>query len=251
VPHAPDAPRDGKGSNGSNGIHPAWRDDINPIHGEAFKTLRSNLLLRTGSDDRSLLITSARPGEGKSTVLANLALALTAIRKRVAAVDADMRRPRLHELLQAKQAAGLREVLAGTLGAMEACQQTELGPWVMTSGSLTEDPQRLLGTGRFREMIQELKRQFDYVLVDCTPVLAVADPMLVAPHVDGVILVARCGVVTEAEALLAKERFQNVRSKLIGCVLNGIDEERQGTYNPYVTGYADARSQRGDRKDPS
>ena len=142
---------------------------------------------------RTLLVTSSEPGEGKTTTAANLAVSLARLNQRVLLIDADLRRPRLHNLFEADQQPGLTDVLAGA-AAHSAIQETKVpGVWLMPSGKMAGNPTDLLGSDRFSALIDRVQGQFDWVLLDSPPVLAVTDASLIARVPSGVLLVVGCG----------------------------------------------------------
>jgi polysaccharide biosynthesis transport protein len=203
---------------------------------ESFRTLRTNLLLRRDSDTRTFVITSATPGEGKSTIAANLACSLAGMRKRVLLVDADMRRPSAHRFFGIANTSGLCDVLRGSVPPEQVWQETSHGPIVLTSGEPPADPQSLLETRHLANLMARMRDQFDLVLVDSAPVLAVADTTLVVPHVDGALLVVRFGVVSETEAALAVERLRAGKGKVLGCVLSQVTDSDE-VFHTYARRY--------------
>jgi capsular exopolysaccharide synthesis family protein len=203
---------------------------------ESFRTLRTNLLLRRDSETRAFVITSAMPGEGKSTIAANLACSLAAMRKRVLLIDADLRRSSAHRFFELPNTRGLSDVLRGTISAEQAWQETSHGPIVLTSGPTPSDPQSLLESRHLASLMARVRDQFDLVLVDSAPVLAVADTTLVVPHVDAVVLVVRYAVVSESEAALAVERLRAGKGKLLGCVLSQVTDSDE-VFHTYASQY--------------
>jgi capsular exopolysaccharide synthesis family protein len=204
---------------------------------EAFRTLRSNLLVRVREGDKAFLVTSAKPGEGKSTVAVNLAHVLAAGKRKVLLVDADLRRPRLHELFGIGNRQGLTDLLTEVAPPNAFYQDVGGGLTVLTSGALPCDPQELFLGDRFESIAGLMKNDFDVVLFDSAPVLAFADTTLLAPKMDGVILVLKSGEVTTAEGRVVRERLQSVHARLAGCVLTGVPNSHLQPYHPYASQY--------------
>jgi capsular exopolysaccharide synthesis family protein len=203
---------------------------------ESFRTLRTNLLIRRESDTRTFVFTSARPGEGKSTITANLACSLSALRKRILLIDADLRRSAALKLFAVPNATGLADVLKGTAAAEEVWQETSRGPVVLTSGPSPSDPQTLFESDRFARLMSDVRRQFDFVLIDSAPLLAVADTTLMVPHVDAAVLILRYGTVSEREASLALDRLRAAHGNVIGCVLSQVTET-DDSFHSYASEY--------------
>jgi capsular exopolysaccharide synthesis family protein len=198
---------------------------------EAFKSIRTNVLFSTAEEGmRSLVITSAGPGEGKSLVASNLALALAQAGQRVLLIDADMRRPRVHEIFGGQQEPGLSNVLSGNAKTNEAIgKSTTPGLWVMPSGHIPPNPAELLGSKRYTDFISSLSLHFDWVVLDTPPVMVVADSSIVANQSSGVVFVVRADHTNRHAVTAAAEQLEAANAHLLGSVLNGVDLVR----NPY------------------
>jgi capsular exopolysaccharide synthesis family protein len=197
---------------------------------EAFRKLRANvsfLSLSTGwSATRGAVcyvITSPVADEGKSTVAANLALAAAQAGQRVVLLDADLRRPAVHRLFGLPPRVGATTVLVGRTTAGAALQQPSDAPLsVLTSGQLPPNPAELVGSLAMEALVRELRQDADLLLIDCPPVLPVADPMLVARLADGVLLVARAASTTTERLQAARAAVQRAGVPLLGAVLNAV-----------------------------
>ena len=208
--------------------------------GEPFRTLRSNILaLGSGTPGRTLLITSAEHGAGKSTVLANLAVAAAEAAKRVVVVDGDFRRPCLHEVFDLPNELGLSDVLLD-LGRLDAALQATMmgGVRVLTSGPLPPNPAELLGLPKMHKLIERLAKEADVVLLDSPAILAAADAVVLAPMVDGVLLVAAQDQATERGIQRALQQLDRVKGRTLGIVFNKADGDGYDHYPHYrdVTG---------------
>ncbi len=189
---------------------------------EAYRTLRTNLTF-AGLDKpiETLVVTSAAPGEGKSTTLANLAVTMAQGERRTILVDADLRRPSLHEIFEASNSRGLTTMFVEQ-EALEDPPLVESGVenlLLLPSGPLPPNPADLLGSHRMEEVIGVLRERADLVLFDAPPVIAVTDAAVLGTKVDGVLLVVRAGHTRREHAQRAKELLERVRVRVIGAVL--------------------------------
>ncbi len=206
---------------------------------EAFRTLRTTLSLHAAASKR-LLVSSSEAGDGKTTVVVNLAAAFAQSGKRTLMIDADLRKPGLSTRLELKHRAGVADVLAGEapvgeIAAELAYRLDAPGLDVLPSGSRRPDPGELLGGLRFAELLAWAESQYDQVIVDCPPVLAVSDAQVVGRLVDGAVLVVRPEKNHRRLVLRAAEAFRATGCDVLGVVANGISET-SGRYG-YGYGY--------------
>jgi len=205
---------------------------------EAFRNLRTSLIWSDGGEAlKTLVVTSATPGEGKTLTAANLAVTLAYDGLRVLLVDCDIRRPRVHGMFRVPRAPGLMEMLTSTAapGAQpaQAIRQTPIaGLFVLTCGALPSNAANLLSGTRMRVLLQELREQFDMIVLDTPPVLATADAGIVASLTDGVLLVVRAGATDRNAAQRACQHLANVGARVVGTVLNdpGGQVAKEGDY---------------------
>lgn len=199
--------------------------------------LRTNLQFTSPDRPlRTLLITSSGPDEGKSTITANLAVSLAQTKKTVIAVNADLRRPTLHRFFGASQSVGLTSVLVGRVDLEEALQPSGIpGLRVLAAGPTPPNPAELLGSERMREIVKELRSMADIVLFDTPPIIAVTDPGLIAAEVDGCLLVVNSGQTPREVALASKEQLEKVGARIVGAVVNRVDQGA-GYYYYYYYG---------------
>lgn len=203
------------------------------------ETLLSSLSLSTQSGlPRSIMICSTQPGEGKTLVATMLALTAVMARKRVLLVDADLRRPRVHQIFGRDNRVGFGDFLAATkpldaaLATFQvATSDAALELSVMCSGAHGSVDFNRIGRERFGEAVQQLSAGFDLVIFDCPPVLAVNDALFLAAAVEGVVFVVDAGAVSQHQAKLAKARLEKAGAKLLGFVMNRLDEDRLGMYD--------------------
>lgn len=201
------------------------------IFSEAFRGLRTNVLFSSAAEGmQSVVVTSTGPGEGKSVVTANLAIALAKAGQRVLLIDADLRRPRVHQIFGRKQEPGLSNLMIGAAKASEVVQQVRVpGLWVLTAGKIPPNPAEMLGSRRFHDFLKSLSTHFDWVLIDSPPVMAVADACVIAHRASGVLFVVASDVTSRHGAKQALEQLAQARARILGGVLNRVDLEK----NPY------------------
>lgn len=192
---------------------------------EAYRTLRTNI--QFSSLDRplhTLLVTSTAPDEGKSTTLANLAVTMAQAEQRVLVVDCDLRRPSLHSIFGVPNERGLTTAILEE-GALPLQSTSVPGLSLLTSGPLPPRPADLLGSRRMEALIARLRTEADIVLFDTPPVVAVTDAAVLAPRVDGVLLVLQAGHTRRDRAREARQMLEKVKAHIIGVVLNNARPE--------------------------
>ncbi len=208
---------------------------------EAVRMLRAMLLTQLDRRGcKAIGVTSAKPGEGKSTVVAHLAVSLARSGRRVLLIDGDLRRPRIHQLLDRAPQDGLGDWLCGQLTLPDCLKPTDIdGLDVMTAGQTTRSASEWLQAPRMAQLTGELSPRYDVILVDLPPVLAVTDPLVVLPQLDAGLLVVRVSQAERGTAANAAERIEAAGGQLIGTVLNRFDCQHKmsdATYS-YATDY--------------
>jgi polysaccharide biosynthesis transport protein len=213
---------------------------------EAYRTLRTNVqFLGLERDVRVLQITSALPGEGKTTTATNLAVVIAQTGHSVVLVDADLRKPRVHRVFAIDGSFGLTDNLVGE-GIDMTVQTINEHLSVIVSGRVPPNPSEMLSGRRMDAFIDELKKRFDYVIVDSAPTLAVSDAVALSRHVDGVLIVVQAGRASLPQVRQTIAALEQVGAPLLGVVLNKANPKRNGndTYGD-MYGY-----QYGDRAKP-
>jgi capsular exopolysaccharide synthesis family protein len=210
---------------------------------EAFRTLHANLrFLNPNKSIRSLVIGSATPAEGKSTVAVNLAQAAAAMGQRVLLVDADLRWPQVHTRLGIENRKGLSHILAKNVEVSEAIARSpvEENLYLLTAGALTPDPTRLLSSDKMQQLMQQWESSFDLVIYDTPPLLGVVDARLLAANTDGLALVVSIGETERPAVARAIEELQKSNINVLGTIGNGVkgstnnfyyDSQRYDRYN--------------------
>jgi succinoglycan biosynthesis transport protein ExoP len=214
------------------GKEPLIHVGVPPGFAEAFRTIRTNVLFSSAEEGpRALVITSTGPGEGKTTVASNLAIGFAQAGQRVLLIDADMRRPRVHEVFGRRQEPGLSNVMVGNAKASQSVHKTGVpGLWVMAAGHLPPNPAELLGSQRFRDFVTSLKEHFDLILIDSPPVMAVTDAVIAAHAANGVVFVVGSEMTSRQAARAAVEHLEQGRVHFVGAILNRVDLERNSYY---------------------
>ncbi len=204
---------------------------------EAILGLRSTLEL-SAPGRTSYAVTSAQPREGKSTVTMNLACAFATLGRRTILIDADIRRPEIHRMLELSNRVGLATVLQGEADVADCCQPGPLPLLtVLTAGPSVPAPGELLSRGGLARLIEDLKSRFDIVLVDTPPMLGFADALSASTAVDGMILVARAGQTQRDLVRAAVQQLHHVRAPIAGIVLNAFSPEMSHRYYYYHRDY--------------
>jgi capsular exopolysaccharide synthesis family protein len=198
---------------------------------ESFRGIRTNVAFSAVHEGAmAILVTSSQPGEGKTAVASNLAMAIAHTGQRVLLVDADMRKPRQHDVFHLKQAPGLSSVLAGMAKVGDAVHKSSAANlWVLPAGPCPPNPAELLASERFSRLLDALLKNFDVVIVDSPPILAVTDAAVVAHRMTGVVFVVGSEQVSRPMVMRAAEQLESARATILGCVLNRVNVVR----NPY------------------
>jgi len=202
---------------------------------EQYRTVRTNIQYSSiDGDMRVLMVTSSGPGEGKSTTVANLAVTFAQLGKKVLLVDADLRKPTVHHTFAVNNQVGFTTVLTKQTSLEKAVVETdEQDLYVLTSGPIPPNPAELLSSKSMEQFIEEAKEQFDFVLFDTPPLLAVADPQILANQCDGSILVVYSERTEIDLAKKSKELLVNAKAKLLGVVLNHKELKNNDYYYYY------------------
>jgi polysaccharide biosynthesis transport protein len=202
---------------------------------EAYRSLRTSIgFISLDRPLKVIQVTSPSAAEGKTTTIANLAVALTNIGKRVVVVDCDLRRPRIHSFFNVPNDVGFTSVLLGDVPLSDAVRPVgRRHLMLLASGPLPPNPSELLSSPRTAQILRALQNEADVILVDSPPVLPVTDSAVLSAHVDACLLVMRAGVTTRRQLTRAVEVLQQVASPLVGTVLNGVtaDDGYGYTYN--------------------
>lgn len=216
-------------------------DDPKSIISEAFRVLRTNLQF-AGVDKplKKIMVTSSVPHEGKSTVIGNLALSIANAGYNTLLVDADLRRPKQHKSFVLENHKGLSNLLAENLPLDNVIQLTKIETLhVITSGPIPPNPAEMLGSVRMKEFIEEVCSIYDIILFDTPPINSVADSSILSSRMDGVILVIESGATEREAAIVAKQQLERVNARILGVVLNKVEQKSGGYHYYYYYGEDD------------
>jgi len=204
---------------------------------EAYRTLRTNLQFSKSEGKlKTIMFTSAGPGEGKSTTVANTAVALAQSGKKVILMDCDFRKPVQHKIF-GKKNRGLTNVLVEEVKIEDFLQKTEIENLrILTGGPIPPNPSELLGSNKMQEVLDYLKSQADYLIIDVPPVVAVTDACVLAAKVDGITLVVNFGTIRPEIAKKAKNLLLKANGHVLGVIINRVEIEEEDSYYYYYYG---------------
>jgi exopolysaccharide transport family protein len=226
---------------------------------ESYRALRTSLLLSNlGAPPKVIMVTSARPQEGKTTTSINTAIVLAQKGVRVLLIDADLRRPSIHKTLGMGPRSGLSNVLTGSASLQQTVATSPILPnlFIMPAGTPPPNPAELLASSNMRDLLEELREQFDHIVIDTPPTLSVTDAVVLSPRADATILVIRSGQTTKQALRRARDILMQVNAHVAGVLLNAVDltspdyyyyYEYQGKYGSY---YQEETHDSGDEVEP-
>jgi capsular exopolysaccharide synthesis family protein len=238
VPHAEDLDEE------VSDMRRAFNTNPNSLLGEAFRQIHTCLLFSGPSEShRSVLVTSASPGDGRTTIAVNLAAATARAGRKVLLVDTNFRQPMVHQLFEQCSRAGLSDVLSGQAQWREVVCPVADGLSVMPAGTLPPNPAELLASEMMRRLITEMEQEYDQVIFDGAPVMLVTDPLAVSTMVDGVILVVRAGRNSHGLVQRSRDTLNRVGAHVLGVVLNAVRVTPGGYLRKNYEAYYDYHEQ--------
>ena len=229
-------------------------DSTSSMLAEAFRGLRTSVVYATPErPPKTLLVTSLQQQDGKTSVSTNCAISLAQLGGDVLLIDADLRHPNLHEILGVTPVPGLSDLLAGGVEMDEVIRPTKIpGLYVIPAGPVPVNPTELLASGRLTDALASLESRFAHIVIDTPPMLGISDTLVLAPRVEGVILVLRHGRANRSSAQRAVQMLGAIRARILGVVLNHVDAgsfrgEGYGYYYRHDSESASAGRAEGDR----
>jgi capsular exopolysaccharide synthesis family protein len=199
---------------------------------EAYRILSTNVLYAGGhSAPKVVLLTGPGPGEGKSTTCANLAVVMAQAGKSVLLVDCDLRKPTLHSMFGLRNVFGLVDILSGERNLRDVYQEPMTGLKMVTAGPALPIPAEILSLGRFADFLQEVRQEFDYILLDAPPVESSSDPAILAAQVDGILLVFDAQGTRRGALRRSIRSLEAVGANLLGMVMNNVQTSESPNYS--------------------
>lgn len=205
----------------------------NSLSAEAYKTLRTNIEQITSIDNiKTILITSSISGEGKSTVAGNLAISLSKNNYKVLAIDCDLRRPSLHDKFNIENEYGVGEILLGENELKSSIKKIDSRLSVLTAGKIKNDTAELFATENMKQLLDEVRITYDYIIIDSAPIIPVADTSVLARVIDAAVLVVRANKSIEKLVIQGYEKLKKTSIKILGTVSN--DSKRKSMNKFYM-----------------
>ena len=195
---------------------------------EAYRSIRTNIeFSNIDKNIKIITITSAKPNEGKSTVISNLAAAFASLEnKRVLIIDGDLRNPSVHKMFGVSNLNGITDILLGEKDVDKCLEKTKIkGLDILKVGKVPPNPSEMLQSNKMRNFIEVIKEYYDYVFIDAPPVGVVSDASIISQYSDGVILLVGSNETDIDAAKVSKERLENVGANILGVVLNKFESE--------------------------
>ena len=209
------------------------RNPKSPI-AENYRGIRTNIeFANIDGEIKVINITSSRQNEGKSTVMANLAVTFASLEKKVLILDGDLRNPTVHRVFNKSNINGVTSILRGSKNFLECVQKTEVeNLYILSAGELPANPSETLASKKMKDFIEVLKSEYDYIFIDSPPIGIVSDAGVTSRLVDGTIFVVASGETDIEVAISAKEKLEALNANILGVVLNKFDVS-QGGYEYY------------------
>jgi len=211
-----------------------FKEPNSPIS-EAYRTLRTNIQFSSFDKKiKTLLVTSSGPGEGKTTTSSNLAMVMAQGGNKTLLIDCDQRKPQVHKVFGFSNAKGLSNILVNENeidinAGVHKTDQPNLH--ILSSGTRPPNPAELLGSAKMKNFIEELKKTYDFIILDTPPIVLVTDAQILAQYTDGCLLVISSGEADRDLVIKAKGLLDKVNAKILGTVLNKVDSKKKGYYH--------------------
>ncbi|UOE93878.1 CpsD/CapB family tyrosine-protein kinase [Alkalihalobacillus sp. LMS39] len=202
---------------------------------EQYRIIRTNIQFASVDKEiKTIIVTSAGPGEGKSTTSANLAVVMAQTGKKVLYIDSDLRKPTGHYTFEVLNTRGLTSLLTKQEEIVDTIQQSKIeNLYILPSGPIPPNPAELLSSNAMVELLEHLKKEFDTIIIDTPPVVAVTDAQILSSKCDGTVFVASCGKTNREHAVKAKELLTKSNANILGVVVNNKKDTGDSYYYYY------------------
>lgn len=213
------------------------------LSAEAYRSLRTSI--KFSSSDKlikTIVVTSSLIGEGKSTVVGNLAYSLNQDGSRVLVIDCDLRKPSIHENFLLSNEKGLTDILVGKSDLKSVTKKIEESLFLITAGTIPPNPAEILGSKEMEDLIKELSINFDYIILDTPPILPVSDTLLLASKADATLIVVKARKTKEKIVKESYSKLVEARANVIGTILNESDKSLDNKYCGY---YQEGKNKKG------
>jgi len=202
---------------------------------ESYRTLRTNIQFSSFDKKiKTILVTSSGPGEGKTTTSSNLAMVMAQGGNKTLLIDCDQRKPQVHKVFGLSNEKGLSNILVNEneIDINTGVHKTDQpNLHILSSGTRPPNPAELLGSDKMKNFIEELKKTYDFIILDTPPIVLVTDAQILAQYVDGCLLVISSGEAERDSVIKAKSLLEKVNAKILGTVLNKVDSKKKGYYH--------------------
>ncbi len=210
------------------------KDNPQSVSAEAYRILRTNIQYSSFDKKvKSIVVTSAEPGEGKSTTCSNLAVSFAQNGEKVVLIDCDLRKPSMHRIFKVSNIEGLSDILIGKETFENIVKKDIENLYLIPAGKIPPNPAEMLGSKNMEKLLEKLKEQFDIIILDTAPLQAVTDAQILSTKVDATVLVVKSNVTNKDSLLQAKSLLEKVGANIIGTILNGVEEKRGKYYHYY------------------
>lgn len=201
---------------------------------EAYRKIATNIeFSNIDNDIKTIMVTSARQDEGKTTTICNLAMVMTELKKKILLVDLDLRKPAVHKTFKLTNKKGLTDILINKDNYKSYLHNVYEGLDVLTTGIIPANPTEIINSKALKELIKEMSQSYDYIFLDAPPVMLVSDPITISTYSDAVVMAIEHGKTEKDLAKKAVESLKQVNANIIGAVLNNIPVSKQSNYYYY------------------
>lgn len=205
---------------------------------ESYRKIATNIeFSNIDNEIKTIMVTSARPDEGKTTTICNLSMVMTELKKKILLIDLDLRKPAVHKTFKLSNKKGLTDILINKDNYKSYLHNVYSGLEVLTSGMIPANPTEIINSKMLKELLKEMSKDYDYIFIDAPPVMLVSDPITISTYSDAVIVAIEHGKTEKDLAKKAVESLKQVNANIIGAVLNNIPISKQSNYYYYYGSY--------------